>query len=1551
MSIEKVPILGKETIHVGYGIQDHIVTEVVDNLASSTYVIVTDTNVEKTPQFSKLTNDFTKVLNEKRPDSRVLTYSVPPGENNKNRATKAAVEDFLLQQGCTRDTVIIAVGGGVIGDMIGFVAATFMRGVRVVQVPTTLLAMVDSSVGGKTAIDTPLGKNFIGAFHQPQYVFIDVSYLESLPTRQFINGMAEVVKTAAIWNEEEFTRLENFSKQFLSVVTAKNPDLLSIKEELVKTVLESVRVKAEVVSSDEKESSLRNLLNFGHTIGHAIEAIVTPEALHGECVSIGMIKEAELARYLGILPPVAVARLSKCLVAYGLPVTIDDKLFLQRVGPKRHNIEIDLLLKKMSIDKKNDGSKIRSVILESIGKCYQLKAHEVSKQDLTFVLTDEVLVHPFKQPPQENVITPPGSKSISNRALILAALGTGTVRIKNLLHSDDTKHMLAAVAALKGAEITTEDNGETIVLKGNGGDLVTCDEELYLGNAGTASRFLTTVASLVGKSESNDHVVLTGNARMQERPIGPLVDALRSNGSEVQYLNKEGSLPLKITAGNGLKGGRIELAATISSQYVSSILMCAPYAKEPVTLALVGGKPISQLYIDMTCAMMKSFGIEVTKSTTEDYTYHIPKGTYKNPAEYVIESDASSATYPLAFAAMTGTSCTVPNIGSSSLQGDARFAVDVLKPMGCKVEQTATSTTVTGPPRGQLKPLPHVDMEPMTDAFLTASVVAAVAQGDSSTTITGIANQRVKECNRIEAMITELAKFGVKADELPDGIEIHGIDIADLKTPSIEKRGVCSYDDHRVAMSFSLLSGLCKEPVLILERSTTGKTWPGWWDILHSKFNIELDGYEPPFGTDKEGTKASDKSIIIIGMRGTGKSTLSEWLASFMGFKSLDMDVYLEEKLGNDIKSLIKEKGWEYFREQEAAIAKECFSKFSKGYVLSTGGGIVEGAENRQRLKDYITAGGIVLHLHRDLEETVSFLSVDTTRPAYTSEVKEVWLRREQWYDDCSNYHFYSSHCNTEDEFDHLRKSFVNFIKIITGTEKASIPSGRSAALSLTVPDLNAISSQLGDIAVGAEAVELRVDLLKETSSSFIADQIAVIRKHIDLPIIYTVRTESQGGKFPDNKVEELRNLLLLGVKLGVAFIDVELTAPVEVIEEIISKKGYTRVIASYNDIAGKLRWSNVEWTNKYNQGVSINADIVKLIGRASSLQDNLELEVFRKQNTLKPLLAVNLGSQGKLSQVLNTIFTPITQESLPNEDGLLTIKEVNQIYFDIGGLTAKKFWVIGSPIQHSRSPNLHNAAYKALNLPFTFDRFESTDADQVYKELINKPDFGGLAITMPLKLDIMKYATELSDAAQKIGAVNTLVPLEGGYLGDNTDWVGITSSFTRAGVPPNPRVNGLVIGAGGTSRAAIYALHQIGCEKIYLANRTTSKLNEIKDSFPKEYNLEVLETEDQAEKAQNVGLAVSCVPADKPLDESLLQKVEKILANGEKSSNGFKSTLLEASYKPRVTPMMKIADEKFKWRVIPGVEMLVNQGDRQFQIHTGFTAPYDVIHRAVVEE
>jgi pentafunctional AROM polypeptide len=273
---------------------------------------------------------------------------------------------------------------------------------------------------------------------------------------------------------------------------------------------------------------------------------------------------------------------------------------------------------------------------------------------------------------------------------------------------------------------------------------------------------LTTVCALVQKSSNDtaDVTVITGNARMKQRPIGPLVTALKANGSSIEFLEGEGCLPLAI-APNGLKGGQIQLSASVSSQYVSSILLCAPYASEPITLELIGGQVISQPYIDMTIAMMKTFGVEVTRRSDPATgklldVYDIPKGVYTNPPIYNIESDASSATYPLAIAAITGTSCTIDNIGTASLQGDAKFAKEVLEKMGCKVTQTEAETTVQGPPIGQLKAIEEVDMEIMTDAFLTATAIAAVASG--KTRILGIANQRVKECNRIRAMIDQLGR-------------------------------------------------------------------------------------------------------------------------------------------------------------------------------------------------------------------------------------------------------------------------------------------------------------------------------------------------------------------------------------------------------------------------------------------------------------------------------------------------------------------------------------------------------------------------------------------------------------------------------------------------------------------------------------------------------------------------------------------------------------------------------------------------------------------------
>ncbi|KAF6061858.1 shikimate-5-dehydrogenase, partial [Candida parapsilosis] len=416
-----------------------------------------------------------------------------------------------------------------------------------------------------------------------------------------------------------------------------------------------------------------------------------------------------------------------------------------------------------------------------------------------------------------------------------------------------------------------------------------------------------------------------------------------------------------------------------------------------------------------------------------------------------------------------------------------------------------------------------------------------------------------------------------------------------------------------------------------------------------------------------------------------------------------------------------------------------------------------------------------------------------------------------------------------------------------------------------------------------------------------------------------------------------------------------------DVIDEVMAKRSHTKVIASHHDFTGQLKWDNVEWKTKYDQGVAINADIVKLVGKAVDFNDNLLLEKFRSENTTKPLIGLNMGPKGKLSRVLNTVFTPVTHDLItdkPQGVGQLTFKEINEAYFQIGGFIENRFWVVGSPIEHSRSPALHNAGYKALSLPYKFDRFESSDAETVYKQLMLRSDFGGLAITMPLKLDMMKYVTKLSDAAKLVGAINTIVPIDGGggFLGDNTDWVGITNSFKQSGFIGGNNVNGLVVGGGGTSRAAIYALHKLGCEKIYLLNRTVSKLHDVASSFPKEYNLEVVEQEEQV-SGKPVSLAVSCVPSSAPLDETLLQRLELILDSNKPTTAAAAAAdeeaplLLEAAYKPRVTPVMRLAEEKYNWRVIQGVEMLVNQGEEQFKIHTGFAPPYDVIHDAVVAE
>lgn len=1361
-----------------------------------------------------------------------------------------------------------------------------------------------------------------------------------------------LTQTAAFYDAEEFTRLESSSEIFLSTIKkrdAKDPrrvDLSPITDTIGRIVLGSARIKAAVVSADEREGGLRNLLNFGHSIGHAYEAILTPYILHGECVAIGMVKEAELSRYLGILSPVAVARLAKCIKAYELPVSLEDATVQARSHGKK--CPVDDLLRIMGVDKKNDGSTKKIVILSAIGKTHEQKASSVADKDIRFVLSDEVIVGeaPTKAKTPYTV-TPPGSKSISNRAFVLTALGKGPCKLRNLLHSDDTQHMLEAIELLGGASFEWDADGETLLVTGNGGKLSAPSQELYLGNAGTASRFLTTAATLVQKGES-DHVILTGNKRMQERPIGPLVDALRSNGADIAFQNAEGSLPVKIEAGVGLKGGLIEVAATVSSQYVSSLLMCAPYASSPVTLSLTGGKPISQFYIDMTIAMMADFGVVVTKDTVKEHTYHIPQGVYCNPEEYVVESDASSATYPLAYAALTGNTVTVPNIGSKSLQGDARFAVDVLKAMGCVVEQTATSTTVTGV--SSLKAI-SVDMEPMTDAFLTACVVAAVAEG--TTVITGIANQRVKECNRIEAMRVQLAKYGVVCRELEDGIEVDGIDRSQLKTPV----SVHSYDDHRVAMSFSLLSAIMAAPVAIEERRCVDKTWPGWWDVLSGVFHVGLEGVTLAKTVAKAQPALAKPSVFIVGMRGAGKTHLGAQAANHLGYEFIDLDQLLEKELDTTIPQLIADKGWEHFRAEELRLLKQCLSTKSQGYVISCGGGVVETKACRDALQTFKTLGGIVLHVHRPVSRILEYLNKDQSRPAFVDDLEAVWQRRKELYRAVSSNVFFAPHCDSAEASAKVQQMLGAFLDRITGKTVFEIPQKKdqfTAFLSLTFPDVSIAATMLPSLSEGCSALELRVDLLNENdepipSEEYVLSQLAILRQNVpDQPILYTVRTQAQGGRFPDNKPQELANLVNLGLKTGVELLDVELTYPAELVSSVGASRGYTKLLGSHHDFAGALSWSSLEWENMYARAEAVPVDVVKLVGMAKSFSDNFALEQFRETHTSSPLLAINMGSHGQLSRVTNTLLTPVTHADLPvaAAPGQLSVEEINRTRSTIGMFNKNlSFFIVGTPIGHSKSPVLHNTMFKQLGLPYEYSRFKTDDAAAVNakaRALLAQGNLGGISVTIPLKQDIIPFLDEVSPLAQQIGAVNTIIPGPNGtLLGDNTDILGLVNALTRFGANALDKKTALIVGAGGTSLAAVHGLRSLGFAKILIANRTVSKAQTIAEQFD---NVEAVTLESFVAQKYTPSVVVSCVPATtfSMRDESN-QLVSAALAASPKG------LVLEAAYSAEATPLLKQVMDVDGWEFISGLYMLTEQGFEQFRLWTGVPAPKEVGEKAVL--
>ena len=405
------------------------------------------------------------------------------------------------------------------------------------------------------------------------------------------------------------------------------------------------------------------------------------------------------------------------------------------------------------------------------------------------------------------IVNLPGSKSLSNRILLLSMLAEGQTEIHNLLDSDDVRRMVEALKIL-GIQFEEKRAENLISVSGTAGKIPVSEATLMLGNAGTAIRPLTAAMTL-----GHGRCVLDGVTRMKERPIIDLVDGLSQLGANLRCLNGTDCPPVEVIA-DGLPGGKTLLSGAISSQYLTAILLVAPYAKSDVEIEIID-KLVSVPYVEMTMRLMRHFGVSVNHKDFQ--TFQIPRQNYQSPGKLYVEGDASTASYFLAGAAITGGSVTVKGCGTESIQGDSRFA-EVLEQMGAKVDWGDRQVKLTGSALNGI----DVDMNQMPDAAMTLAVTALFASGP--TAIRNIYNWRVKETERLKAVSTELRKLGALVEEGHDYLVIHPptrIKIASINT----------YDDHRMAMSFSLVA--CgKSSVTICNPDCVSKTFPDYFEVL-----------------------------------------------------------------------------------------------------------------------------------------------------------------------------------------------------------------------------------------------------------------------------------------------------------------------------------------------------------------------------------------------------------------------------------------------------------------------------------------------------------------------------------------------------------------------------------------------------------------------------------------------------------------------------------------------------------------------------------------------
>lgn len=1304
-------------------------------------------------------------------------YQVPEGEASKSYQMAKNIMDKMFSLNFGKNSCLVAFGGGVVGDLTGFVASIYLRGVNLVQIPTSLLSMVDSSTGHKTAVDSHHGKNTIGSYYPPSDIVVDPTLLKTLDRQQFANGMAEVIKIAATSNRE----LWDFISQ--------NPIYLD-SPELLKMIEMSIGTKKKIVEGDPLErggskAHSREVLNFGHTMGHAIESVTHWN--HGRCVAIGLILEMNLFRNQKPVTPFDTRkRVEQCLRQYELPTEIPT--FSQEA---LH--QISEFIKK---DKKGG----RLITIKDIGEWLSLDVletdvNEVIKTSRNVSYDSSILSGLDKGQDQPLKLTLPGSKSVTNRALMLAALATGQTHLENLLISDDTLHMITALQQL-GVK-TTRLGPTGILVTGCSGKLTPSRQitTLYLGNSGTCVRFLTALISVTLAPDYR--VIITGNQDMMRRPIGDLTKVLQEIGATIQHSQdtSHNFLPLTIT---GTKGWDTDKLSTIkvdgskSSQYVSALLMAAPFLATGQTQIEMPVNGVSQGFINLTIIVLESFGAKITAELNSlTQTYQVTTGPLQfNDDVFRVEADATAAIYPIALSHLTGKPVILTNLNQHNTQSDNQLIQKHANKLGINLVQDRHQTLVK-PSEIILDTDISLDFD-SSDTFLTFTVLLACyfsrhPSKKCRVTLTNIANQDLKECRRITNICGELNKIGLDIKPTQDGLIITGFSNRTLTL------NLNSYGDHRMAMSLALLA-ISKNNLtdgdtgenhhlVISDWQCVTKTYPDFWEMAY-QFGITTKAIGK---VSSYWEKIKNYPIVLVGLPGVGKTILGQYLAAHLHYTFIDTDQVLKKIYGDDITVALRENP-EAFREKETQIFLDLVDMDKPQCIISTGGGLVDNPVARSVLKQLPQ----VIYLKRQ----ASFINqrlVEVGKLIGKSP-EDIKKTRETYYGDVSSHTFVMLDNNLG-----LPQVKTRWLSYIDGLRHPFYPRLQSMFACLGVGNItNEITRTIREqlVAHCCQAIELRADLLLDHSPENVEKAIVKIQEQTNRAIIFTYRSEEEGGS---GHRQNSKSLVELAIRLGCQIVDVELSNGVNIADR---KQAYLIGSCHLSQTNQIIQCLTTDWARH-------NPNIVKLV---------------TNQATLKILNGLHLpslsGKQGniiiqdtKISRYLNNYLTPVRFTTLSGTSPFqVTIDNSYRLKKELlhNSHHINKYYLFGDPIAGSVGDTYHNEWFREKMSISEYHKYQTKDISEVVNQLGQK-NTQGASITIPLKTEILPYLTEVSLSAKTIGAVNTVTKLSNGQLvGENTDWLAMRD-LINLHLSDIKGYSGLVIGTGGVARAACFTFQQMG--------------------------------------------------------------------------------------------------------------------------------------------